>query len=69
MPQELTKEQAVVLAGFTGITTCNFGLLHEDIEKRLGRPVWTHEFANSVFAEQIKEMYREDFLAMCYKGE
>jgi len=41
-----TKQQAIIITGFTGITACNFGDFHEDVEKRLGRPIWTHQFAN-----------------------
>ena len=63
--QKLTKEQAIVIMGFTGVTTINFGDFHEDVEKRLGRPVWTHEFANEAVMKEVKEAYRKDFLEMC----
>lgn len=53
-----------MLTGFTGITCCRFSDLHEDAEKRLGRPVWTHEFASESFADQVKELYREDFMKL-----
>ncbi len=69
MSKRLTKEQAVIITGFTGISACGFGIFHEDVEKRLGRPVWTHEFASKEFSEEIRELYREDYLAICYKGE
>lgn len=65
----LTKEQAIIISGFTGITCCNFGLLHEDVEKRLGEPVMTHQFGDKDFSDKIKELYREDFLAICYKDQ
>lgn len=67
--QVLTKEQAVIITGYTGITACNFGHFHEDVQRRMGRPVWTHEFGSEEFAEQLKELYREDFLAMVYKED
>ena len=63
--QKLTKEQAIVITGFTGIMIVNeFRHFHGDVEKRLGRPIFTHEFANEKVLEEIKEAYREDFLAM-----
>ena len=62
--QKLTKEQALVITGFTGITACNFGDFHADVEKRLGHPVFTHQFGDREFAKQIEELYRADFLAM-----
>lgn len=65
--QPLTKEQAIVVSGFTGIVACDFLLLLQDVEKRLGRPFFTHEFAAQ--RETIKELYREDFLKLCYRGQ
>lgn len=62
--QKLTKEQAIVITGFTGITACNFGDLHEDVEKRMGHPVWTHMFGDKDFVQKVKDLYRADFIAM-----
>ncbi len=64
---KLTKEQAIVITGFTGVTACKFSDFHEDVEKRLGYPVWTHQFASKELNEKIIEVYREDYLAMCYE--
>lgn len=61
--KQLTKEQAVVLTGFTGIMFVrNFSDYHEDVERRMGRPIWTHQFP--ALADEIKELYRADFMAM-----
>ena len=63
--QKLTKEQAIVITGFTGIMACkSFSDFHGDVEKRLGRPVFTHQFANEELTEEIKEAYRADFIDM-----
>jgi len=61
---KLTKEQAVVITGFTGIAACNFSNFHEDVERRMGHPVWTHEFGNPEFMEKVKELYKNDFLSL-----
>lgn len=63
--QKLIKEQALAITGYTGITALPFNEFHEDVEKRLGRGVWTHEFASPDMWEEIKSVYKEDFLAMC----
>jgi len=60
--EKLTEEQAIVLTGFADILMCDFGKFHEDVEKRLGHPVMTHEFPS--LAKTIKEAYREDFLKL-----
>ena len=66
---KFTKEQALAITGFTGITAINFSAFHEDVEKRMNRPVFTHEFGcNDVWLE-IKNLYKDDFLSMCHTGE
>lgn len=62
--QKLTQEQALAISGFTGILACKFSDFHEDVEKRLGRPVWTHEFGTKALMLEVKEAYRQDFLDM-----
>lgn len=62
--EKFTKHQAIVLTGFTGTMCCNFSEFHADVEQRMGRPVWVHEFANEDFANKVKELYEEDFFAM-----
>lgn len=62
---KFTKEQAIAIMGFTGFTTCNLGEFHDAVEKRMGRPVFTHEFANRTFADKVKELYRKDFIERC----
>lgn len=60
--KKLTKEQAVVLSGFTGILMCNFSDLQADVERRVGNPVYTHQFGNKEFSEEVKNLYRSDFM-------
>ena len=61
---KLTKEQAVVITGFTGIMACRFSDFHEDVERRMGHPIWTHEFGNKDFMKKVKELYKNDFLSL-----
>jgi hypothetical protein len=61
---KLTLEQGIILTGFTGITCCKFSDFQGDVEKRLGHPVWTHQFGDKEFAEKIRELYKEDFLKL-----
>ncbi len=62
--KKFSKEQAIVITGFTGKLACKFSDFHGDVEKRMGRPVFTHEFGNKEFAKKIEELYRGDFLEM-----
>lgn len=66
--QKLTKEQGIVITGYTGFLACKFDHFHEDVEKRMGRPVFTHEMGNSDFMEnKVREAYKQDFLEMCHE--
>lgn len=64
--QKLTKEQAIIISGYTGIMCCKFEYLHEDVEKRTGRPVWTHEFgSDSNLGNTVRDLYKDDFIKIC----
>jgi hypothetical protein len=62
--KKFSKEQAIVITGFTGKLACQFSDFHSDVEKRLGHPVWTHQFGDKEFAKKVAELYHKDFLAM-----
>ena len=65
MAQKFTKEQAIVITGFTGIrANNNFDDFREDLEKRLGEPITMIGIA-ALGQEKIAELYEEDFLKMC----
>ena len=61
------KEKAIVMAytGVTMLTGDKFSIFHKYIQDILGRPVWTHELADSRVWEEIREKSRNDFLALC----
>jgi hypothetical protein len=61
----MTKQEAIIVAGFTGVSTVDFGDFHEDVERRFGHAVLTHQFGNEEFTEKVKELYRDDFISMC----
>lgn len=61
----MTKQEAIVVSAYTGILMCDFGDMHEYIEKVMGRPIWTHEFADYKLWDQIKEKVKPDFLRIC----
>jgi hypothetical protein len=58
----LTKDQAIIISGYTMRLICNFSDLHADIEKRLGRPVFTSELPH--LQKEIEDAYREDFVSL-----
>ena len=61
----MTKEERLIVGAYTGALMTDFSDLHEFIEKRLGRPIWTHELADKNIQEELKESVREDFLKLC----
>lgn len=69
MNSRLTAEQAAIIGAYTGIACGNFHGIHLYAEKKLGRPIWTHEFASKSVWEELKEKSKEDFLSLCYDGD
>lgn len=61
----MTKQERVIVSAYTGFLMCNFGDMHEYIEKIMGRPVWTHELALKPIMDEIKQKSKPDFLALC----
>lgn len=67
--QKLTREQAAIIGAYTGILCGPFQDMHEYVEKVLGRPVWTHEFASDKVSDQIKEASKADFIRLVPSAE
>jgi len=65
----MTNREKVIISAYTGVLMCNFGDMHEYIEKILGRPVWTHELADEKIRNEIKEASKPDFIALCEAKE
>jgi len=62
--KRLSKRQAVVVSAYTGVLLGSFEDLHKYAQVKLARPVWTHEFASTGFAEELRDASREDFLRL-----
>lgn len=65
----MTKEERIIVSAYTGFLMCDFADVHEYIEKKLGRKVWTHELADKKTWEEIKEKTKEDFMEVCKADE
>lgn len=58
---KLTKEQCIVITGYTGVLFGQIEWFLDDAEKRLGRPILTHEMRNDEVMKSIKKAYSHDF--------
>lgn len=62
----MTQEEKVIVSAYTGYLLCDsFSDVHEYVEKILGRPVWTHEFADERIHKEIREAARADLARIC----
>ena len=57
----MTKRECAIVSAYTGILCGDFNEFHKYVEEKMGRPVWTHEFANKALWEVIRELSKEDF--------
>lgn len=61
----MTKREKLIVGAYTGVLMTDFSDLHEFIEEKLGRPVYTHELADKLVVNEIKEAVKKDFLKLC----
>ena len=55
----MTKEEAILLSAYTGVLLVpDFSEVHKFCEDTLGRPIWTHEFADQDTQKEIQEKLR-----------
>lgn len=59
---KLTKKQAVIVSAYTGYLCCKFSDMHQAIEDKLGRPVFTHELASEETKLEIREAFKDEFM-------
>ena len=60
----MTKREAAIVSAYTGILIGKFSDMHEYVEEKLGRPIWTHQFAEEKLFEEIKEAVKPDFISI-----
>ncbi len=60
----LTKDQAIAVSGYTGILICKLTDFHHEVERRLRRPVLTHELSQGETWQEIKSAFKADFLSL-----
>ncbi len=61
----LTEEQAAVVCAYSGILCGSMAAFHQYAERKLDRPIFTHEFASDSTWAELKEASRADFLSIC----
>ena len=57
----ITEKEAAIISAHTGILFGRFCDIHKYVEQIMGRPVFTHEFANKDMADEIKQKSKRDF--------
>lgn len=60
----MNKKEAAIITSYTGISLGCMSEFHKYAEKLMGRPIFTHEFANLNLAKELKEGSKEDFLKL-----
>lgn len=61
----MTYHEKIIVSAYTGYLMCDYADMHEYIEKKLGRPVWTHEMADRDVREAIRNAVYPDFIVLC----
>ena len=65
----MTEQEKIIVSAYTGYVMCDFEKIHAYIEKKMGRPIYTHEFINERIDKEIHEKVKPDFLKLCEEVE
>ena len=61
----MTREEAILLSAYTGFLLApDFSQVHKFCEDILGRPIWTHEFADRDVQKEIREKLRPQIMEL-----
>lgn len=60
----MSPEESAIVGAYTGFLCGPFDVMHEYIEKIMGRPVFTHEMGSKEFMEKVSEAAKTDFVTM-----
>ena len=61
----MTREEAILLSAYTGfLLVPDFSDVHKFCEDTLGRPIWTHEFADQDVEKEIREKLRPQIMEL-----
>lgn len=61
----MTREEAILLSAYTGfLLVPDFSEVHKFCEDTLGRPIWTHEFADDDVQKEIQEKLRPQIVEL-----
>ena len=61
----MTREEAILLSAYTGFLLApNFSEVHKFCEDTLGRPIWTHKFADRCVQKEIQEKLRPQIMEL-----
>ena len=61
----MTREEAILLSAYTGFLLApDFSEVHKFCEDTLGRPIWTHEFADRCVQKEIQEKLRPQIIEL-----
>lgn len=64
----LTNDDLALLSACTGfLFTGDFDAVHKKVEERLGRPVFTHEFALEDTIKEVRDKSRDEYKAILDK--
>lgn len=58
----MKKRDGAIITAYTGYVCCEPNIFHKYAEEILGRPIFTHEFANGEIWNELKEKCKNDFL-------
>jgi len=63
----LTKTQAAAITAVTGGVMLEARFFMEEVSKKLKRHVMPEEFNNQLFRDEVRELFMDEFIDLCYQ--
>jgi len=57
----MNKREAAVISAYTGVLLGDFSEMCKYVEQIMERPIWTHQYADKNFVNEIKQKAKKDF--------
>lgn len=58
----MNKREALIISAWTTCALVPFEEFHKFVQDTLGRPIWTHEFAEEKIWDELKVHVKDEFM-------
>lgn len=68
----MTKQECAIVMAYTGYSMLqgdDIAIFHKYVEEKMGKPLWTHEYASPEMMFKISRACKDDFIKLCREAK